>query len=169
MGWHSWAREVTTTSRACRCRISWRASPGPCSPKGKSIGPPYWPVTLQPVWPADDAWRKPGLEIAYAIPTSQTSDYDEFMISCQVRQVRWRTMRWHNGRTWRSPNPNSKEVFPDWQRIPSRPGVNQLQQKPYTFAQANLSLHFSLATRRRAIHSESPVTRAQSCGMSLVH
>jgi transposase len=36
--------------------------------KGEVYRPPYWPVTFQPVWPADDAWRKPGLEIAYAIP-----------------------------------------------------------------------------------------------------
>jgi hypothetical protein len=29
-----------------------------------------------------------------------------------------------------------------------------LQQRPYTFAQTNPSLHFSLAARRRTIHSE---------------
>ena len=27
-------------------------------------------MELQPDWPADDAWQKPSLEIAFAIPTS---------------------------------------------------------------------------------------------------
>jgi len=52
------------------------------------------------------------------------------------------------------------------QRIPSWPGV-LLQQRPYTFAQTNLSIHFSLAAERRTIHSESLVIEelvgAESC------
>ena len=34
-----------------------------------------------------------------------------------------------------------------------------LQRRPYTFAQTNLSLHFSLATKRRTIHSGLPTIR----------
>jgi hypothetical protein len=30
---------------------------------------------LQPDWPADDAWLRPGLEIAFAIPTSPDQRY----------------------------------------------------------------------------------------------
>jgi hypothetical protein len=37
-----------------------------------------------------------------------------------------------------------------------------LQQRPYTFAQINLSVHFLLATRRRTIHSGWPVEQEQS-------
>jgi hypothetical protein len=34
------------------------------------IGPRCWPLRQQRDWPADDAWLRPGLEIAFAIPTS---------------------------------------------------------------------------------------------------
>jgi len=37
-----------------------------------------------------------------------------------------------------------------------------LQRRPNTFAQTNLLPHFSLATKRRTIHSGLPVTRAES-------
>jgi hypothetical protein len=37
-----------------------------------------------------------------------------------------------------------------------------LQQRPNTFAQTNLLPHFSLATKRRTIHSGLPVTRPES-------
>src|ERR1039458_3349639 len=36
-----------------------------------------------------------------------------------------------------------------------------LQQRPNTFAQTNLLPHFSLATKRRTIHSGLPTTRAE--------
>ena len=36
-----------------------------------------------------------------------------------------------------------------------------LRQRPYTFALTKLSLHFLLATGRRAIHSVLPVIRLQ--------
>src|SRR6202011_1860927 len=49
--------------------ISWRAWPGPCSPRMNPIGPQCWSAQLQHDWPADDAWLRPGLEIAFAIPT----------------------------------------------------------------------------------------------------
>ena len=66
------------------------------------LGLPYWSVVQLLVWPADDAWLKPGLEIAYAIPTSAAQLLLRVIFSCQVC---WRTMRWHNGRTRRSENP----------------------------------------------------------------
>ena len=37
-----------------------------------------------------------------------------------------------------------------------------LQRRPNTFAQTNLLPHFSLATKRRTIHSGLPVTRHKS-------
>ena len=37
-----------------------------------------------------------------------------------------------------------------------------LQRRPNTFAQTNLLPHFSLATKRRTIHSGLPVNREQS-------
>ena len=37
-----------------------------------------------------------------------------------------------------------------------------LQRRPNTFAQNNLLPHFSLATKRRTIHSGLPVTREES-------
>jgi transposase len=50
--------------------------PGPCSPRAKFIGLRCWPTVLLPGWSANEAWLKPGLEIAYAIPHPQPSDYD---------------------------------------------------------------------------------------------
>ena len=38
-----------------------------------------------------------------------------------------------------------------------------LQQRPNTFAQTNLLPHFSLATKRRTIHSGLPLNRPRSC------
>jgi len=38
-----------------------------------------------------------------------------------------------------------------------------LQQRPNTFAQTNLLPHFSLATKRRTIHSGLPVIRSLTC------
>jgi hypothetical protein len=43
-----------------------------------------------------------------------------------------------------------------------------LQQRPNTFAQTILSLSFSLATRRRTIHSGLPVILAQSAVTKLI-
>jgi hypothetical protein len=38
--------------------------------KNELYRPPMWSAQLQHDWPADDAWLRPGLEIAFAIPTS---------------------------------------------------------------------------------------------------
>jgi hypothetical protein len=43
---------------------------GLCSPRTNPIGHRSWSVQLQHNWPEDDAWLRPGLEIAFAIPTS---------------------------------------------------------------------------------------------------
>ena len=69
-GWPNSQRAPTTTSLPWRWRISWPAWPGPCSRRMNPIGLPCWSMWLQPDWPADDAWLRPGLEIAFAIPTS---------------------------------------------------------------------------------------------------
>jgi hypothetical protein len=64
--------------------------------KGESYRPPYWWMLPQPDWAVDDAWLKPGLEIADAIPTSTPPATTEFMIFCQVC---WRTIemtQWSN-------------------------------------------------------------------------
>jgi len=70
--------------------------------KNEHYRPPMLVGALPQDWPADDAWLRPGLEIAFAIPTSTDQRLlTELMIFCQVC---WRTMRWHNGRTRRSRN-----------------------------------------------------------------
>ena len=58
-----------------------------------------------------------------------------------------KTTRWHNGRTRRSQNPNSEEVFQDcltkWEESAAHSILarsDQLQQRPNTFAQTNLSI-----------------------------
>jgi len=38
--------------------------------KNEPYRPRSWSVQFQHNWPADDAWLRPGLEIAFAIPTS---------------------------------------------------------------------------------------------------
>jgi hypothetical protein len=79
------------------------------------------------------------------------------MISCQVC---WRTTKWHNGQIRRSQNPKPEEVFQDcptkWEervahsimarRFPSNKGRIHLRRP-------TLSFSFSLANRRRTIHS----------------
>jgi hypothetical protein len=64
------------------------------------------------------------------------------MISCQVC---WRTRRWHNGRTRRSPNPESETVYQGCLVNGEESAAHSilarsdpLQQRPYTFAQTNL-------------------------------
>ena len=56
-------------------------------------------------------------------------------------------MRWYNGRPRRSQNPDSEEVFQDcltkWEESAAHSILarsEQLQQRPYTFAQTNLLL-----------------------------
>src|SRR5579864_310773 len=58
-----------------------------------------------------------------------------------------KTARWHNGPTRRSQNPNSEEVFQDcltkWEESAAHSILarsDQLQQRPNTFAQTNLSI-----------------------------
>lgn len=51
-----------------------RALHGPYLRQVKSLDLPYRPV-LPHDWPAHDAWLKPGLDIAFAIPTSTPSCY----------------------------------------------------------------------------------------------
>ena len=58
-----------------------------------------------------------------------------------------KTTRWHNGRTRHSQNPNSEEVFQDcltkWEESAAHSILarsDQLQQRPNTFAQTNLSI-----------------------------
>jgi hypothetical protein len=70
------------------------------------------------------------------------------MIPCQVC---WRTMRWHNGQIRRSQNPLWEEVFQDcltiWEESAEHSILARsvsLRQRPYTFAQTNLSSCFRL-------------------------
>jgi transposase len=52
--------------------------------KNENIGPQCWPVRLQRDWPPDDAWLRPGLEIAFAIPHLQRpAATTELMISAR--------------------------------------------------------------------------------------
>jgi hypothetical protein len=65
--------------------------PGPCSLRMSPIGHRSWLVQRQHNWLADDAWLRPGMEIAFRDshiyrPAATT----EWMIFCQVC---WRTMR----------------------------------------------------------------------------
>lgn len=69
----------------------------------------------------------------------------------------WRHMRWQNGRTRRSPNPNAEEVLRDCvtngersgaQRIPSWPGVSPPTKAEYICALGDANL--------RGIKSYSP-------------
>jgi hypothetical protein len=80
------------------------------------------------------------------------------------RQVCWRTMRWQNGQTQRSRNPNSEEVLQDcptkWEESAaysilarssfSNKGRIHLRRPTCQFT-------FSLAAERRTIHSVWPV------------
>src|SRR6266478_8812046 len=68
-----WLRNRCDKSHHGRWDASlWRRQlqPGPRSPRMNRIGHRSWSVQLQHNWPADDAWLRPGLEIAFAIPTS---------------------------------------------------------------------------------------------------
>src|SRR5712691_12687232 len=59
-------RNVATVALANKlARMAW-----PCSPRMNPIGHRCWLMRRQRNWPADDAWLRPGLEIAFAIPTS---------------------------------------------------------------------------------------------------
>src|ERR1700756_5560516 len=90
-----------------------------------------------------------------------------FSDSCQVC---WRTMRWQNGRSRRSRNLYSENAYQGSETNEDESAAHSiqarrslLQQRPDTFAQTNsVFLIFSLAIRRRTIHSGLPVTRPQS-------
>jgi transposase len=67
-GWASSHRECTATLRQSHWLTSWLASPGRCWPKARPIGL-RCRSSRRRRWPAIDAWQRPGLEIAAAIPT----------------------------------------------------------------------------------------------------
>src|ERR1700756_980949 len=108
-----------------------------------------------------NAWLKPRLEIAHAIPTS-AAQLLRVIFSCQVC---WRTMRWHNGRTRCSPNPNPEEVFRDCVTNGERSAAHSILARSYCSNEGRMHLrrptcyfHFSLAGRRRTIHSVLPTS-----------
>ena len=82
------------------------------------------------------------------------------MISCQVCR---RTMRWHNGPIRRSRNPNPSQVFQDWSNKWEESAAHSiLARSPFTPTKAvymsadqPCPSHFSLAIRRRTIHSDN--------------
>ena len=111
-------------------------------------------------WSADDGCLTTALEIALRFPHPQTSyGYcNKVKIS---RQVCWRTMRWHNGRTRRSPNPNSEEVLRDCVTNGERSAAHSILARSLGSNKGRIHLrrptchsHFSLAARRRTIHAE---------------
>ena len=70
-------------------------------------------------------------------------------------------MRWHNGRTRRSPNPNPEEVLRDCVTNGERSAAHSILARSLGSNKGRIHLrrptrqsHFSLATRRRTIHSE---------------
>jgi len=89
------------------------------------------------------------------------------MISCQVC---WRTMRWHNGQIRRSRNPYPSKVFQDcsskWEESVAHSILARSLFTPtkavYMSADQLCPSHFSLAIRRRTIHSGWPATRRLS-------
>ena len=66
--WASSHRECTATLPQSHWPTSWLASPGRCWPKARPIGL-RCRASRRRHWPAIDAWQRPGLEIAFAIPT----------------------------------------------------------------------------------------------------
>jgi len=79
------------------------------------------------------------------------------MISCQVC---WRTTRWHYGRTRRSQNPKPEEVFRDCVTKWDQSAAHSILARSFHSNKGRIHLrrptrqsHFSLATRRRTIHS----------------
>ena len=78
------------------------------------------------------------------------------------RQVCWRIMRWHNGRTRRSSNPNSAEVLRDCVTNGERSAAHSILVRSFGSNKGRIHLrrptrhsHFSLATKRRTIHVTS--------------
>jgi hypothetical protein len=89
-------------------------------------------------------------------PQPQPSYYYELTFACQIC---WRTMRWHNGRTRRSKNPNRKKPFKavllmGQERSAFHPGQELLlQRRRIHLRRPTCHSYFSLATSRRTIHS----------------
>ena len=88
------------------------------------------------------------------------------MISCQVC---WRTTRWHYGRTRRSQNPKPEEVFRDCVTKWDQSAAHSILARSFHSNKGRIHLrrptrqsHFSLATRRRTIHSGWTVIRQRS-------
>jgi hypothetical protein len=87
-------------------------------------------------------------------------------------------MRWHNGQIRRSPNPNPEEVFQDciakWEESVAHSIVARSFFPPmkavYICADQPCPSHFSLASRRRTIHSGYAVIQDPSTtgGLNLV-
>jgi len=82
---------------------------------------------------------------------------EKVMISCQVC---WRTTRWHYGRTRRSQNPKPEEVFRDCVTKWDQSAAHSILARSFHSNKGRIHLrrpnrqsHFSLATRRRTIHS----------------
>jgi hypothetical protein len=83
-GLSAWLAQLTSRTHynvaGVLWQISWHAWHGQFSPTVTSIGLPYWTAVAQPVWTADDAWLKPGLEVASAIPESTVQRPLNFLI-----------------------------------------------------------------------------------------
>src|SRR4051812_14756752 len=95
------------------------------------------------------------------------------MISCQVC---WRTTRWHNGRTRRSLNPHSEEVFQDCVTKWKESAAHSILARSFHSNKGRIHLrrptchsHFSLATRRRTIHSELSTHTPATAPSSSLH
>ena len=96
-------------------------------------------------------------------PHPQPSYYCGFIFSYQVC---WRTMRWHNGRTRHSENPYPEEVFQDCITNGEKSAAHSILARSYSANEGRIHLrrpichsHFSLATRRRTIHSGLPTNQ----------
>src|SRR6202044_1952443 len=107
-------------------------------------------------------WRpdSSGLGNRYAIPTSANQRRLRNLGSCQVFSG---IMIWHNGRTQRSPNPNPAEVLRDCVTNGERSAAHSILARSLGSNKGRIHLrrptchsHFSLAARRRTIHSGWP-------------
>ena len=112
-------------------------------------------------------WRpdSSGLGNRYAIPTSANQRRLRNLGSCQVCR---RIMRWHNGRTRRSPNPNPAEVLRDCVTNGERSAAHSILARSLGSNKGRIHLrrptchsHFSLAARRRTIHDGWSTTRPE--------
>ena len=132
-------------------------------------GEAYRPPVRLHNWSADDACLATGLEIACDSHIRKPATATKIMISCQVC---WRTMRWHNGRTRRSLNPNSEEVLRDCVTNGEQSAAHSILARSLGSNKGRIHLrrptchsHFSLATRRRTILARRTLQRGLSPGI----